>query len=434
MNNVWQQMANSYHPGTDALKTQAIPPGLYRYEDSPKEWWLEWTAANFEFPYKIYGNHDHIIQRVKTAWGSLEGNLGVLLTGIKGTGKTVSAQLLANWAVENGIPVLVVSHPIPLVEVLEHLNQPVVVVFDEFEKTHAEKEDQQALLTALDGMARSRHKRMYVFTTNSKTVDENFLDRPSRIRYCWDFRRLGDDVIEMLLDDLLQPDVAHLRTDILTYLAARKVLSIDVAKTVINEVNLFKEAPSAFAEMMNLSEQDAAGYTLEVINEQREVLRTLSSFFALHRGENARLRGLLSRTGRDEYINNVLRHEDTWTFQDRHRTVCIEIISPTDVLGEFVCHVMVSHTDTWIGKFHKAASAVGADMLWLDERPADWHIPEWARKSEQGVMLTDDEDLARSQWSDEDTVFGTPKKQAFLIRITPNYDSPMSRYGNISLA
>jgi hypothetical protein len=435
MDNIWQQRTNSYYPGTDALTSKLIPPGLYRYSANPLGWWLDRTAERFEFPYKIYGNHDHILKRVKTAWGSLEGNLGVLLNGIKGTGKTVSAQLVANWAIDNGIPVLVVNHAIPLVQVLEHLDQPVVVIFDEFEKTHSDKDEQHSLLTALDGMARSRHKRMYIFTTNNKTVDDNFIDRPSRIRYCWEFRRLEDEVIEAILNDLLMADVQHFRQEILTYLAARRVLSIDVAKTVINEVNLFKEAPSAFNEVMNLSEQDAAGYMLEVLDAKREPVRTLSSFFTLHRGETIRLRGLLTRTGRDAYVNDILRLDETWTFYDRMRGLRLDVVGVTDNLGELVCEVQMDSTfDTWIGKYRKATDALGVGLLWLDERPEGWVVPDWAKKMERGEKLTPDEESTRDNWSGAESVFGTDKNQKLLIRVTPNYEGVSMKFSNFSLA
>jgi SpoVK/Ycf46/Vps4 family AAA+-type ATPase len=391
------------------------------------------SALNFDFPYKIYGNHDHILRRVGTAWGSLEGNLGILLNGIKGTGKTVSAQLLANWAIGLGIPVLLVTHPIPLTTVLEFLDQPVVIIFDEFEKTHEQKQEQHALLTALDGMARSRHKRMYIFTTNTKTVDDNFIDRPSRIRYCWEFKRLTDDVLDDLIADILRPDLAHLGDAIRTYLTTRKILSIDVAKTVINEVNTFREAPEDFADILNLTEMDATGFTLEALNNEREPVRTLTQFFMLRRAENNRLRNLLTRSGRDAYVNDVLAYDDTWTFAEPHKGTSIEILEPTDRPDEWVCHVKVSAFDTWIGKLDTTARVLGIDSLWIDERPEDWQVPEWARKLQSGVTLSDEEDQAKRDWYHADTLFGSDEKKKFLVRITPNYETVVfTKFGNFS--
>lgn len=437
MNSIWQQRSSSYYPGTDALTSKILPPGLYRYEFDINGWWLEHTGSCFEFPYKIYGNHDHILERVKTAWSALEGNLGLLLNGIKGTGKTVSAQLIANWAIQNGIPVLVVNRAIPLVNVLEHIDQPVVVVFDEFEKTHEKKEEQHALLTALDGMARSRHKRMYVFTTNNKTVDDNFIDRPSRIRYCWDFRRLEDEVVEAILDDLLMPDVQHLRPDILTYLASRRVLSIDVVKTVLNEVNLFKEAPSAFADTMNLSELDATCYMLEVLDSNRNSVRTLTSYFTIARADSIRLRGLLSRTGRETYADTVLRSSNTWSFYDHVRGVGIEVVGLTQNMDEMVCHIRTrphGGIESWVSKCRKVCDIPDVSWLMLDERPEGWAVPMWARKMELGEMLTPEEETARDSWVEEESIFGTSKAQKVLIRVTPNYESMVMRFGNLDLA
>jgi len=405
------------------MDTKLLPMGIYRYELTPIGWFLERTGSRFEFPYKIYGNHESILQRVKRAWAALDSNLGILLNGIKGTGKTVSAQLLANWALDNGIPVLVVSHPVPLGEILEKLEQPVLVIFDEFEKTHQKPEHQQALLTAIDGMARNAYKRLFIFTTNTKQVDPNFIDRPSRIRYNWEFKRLEDDVIEEILDDLLDTDLQELRADILTYLATRKVVSIDVVKTIIQEVNIFREAPEAFSAIVNLTEQDARGFTVEVLDEKRQPTKTLSAWFTLHRGENTRLRAMLTKSGRAAWVDSNAAYGESSTFHDRVRDLSLDIIHATDDPNEWVAHLKLPFFDTWVSKFRKLEQRHYNENIWLDQRPEDWRIPEWAHKFQAGTELTDEENAAMCEWISEETVYGTDKHQDVLIRITPNFES-----------
>lgn len=421
MGTLWQQRGSEYWPGTDALMTSLLAPAIYRYEVSMAGWYLNTVETSFQFPYKIYGNHDHILRRVTTAWGALEGNLGVLLNGIKGTGKTVSAQLIANWAIGQGIPVLMVHGPIPLVDVLSSIMQPVLVIFDEFEKTHPKSEDQQSLLTALDGMARSIYKRLFVFTTNKKSVDENFIDRPSRIRYCWEFLRLQDDVVEELVDDLLLPELKHLRPDIQTYLNTRKILSIDVVKTVLNEVNLFREPPSAFAETMNLTEQDVSGFTVEVLDSNRQVVRTLSHFFSPRRSDNARLRNLLTRGGRETFIETVQRFDDTQTFEQTTRGLTLRIVEATEFVDEWICEIRIPLLETWIGKTPKLLGEFYNDSLWCDVRPDGWSTPSWATKLIHGETLTDEETALKDVFETQTTVFGGTERQRFLLRITPNF-------------
>ena len=58
---------------------------------------LKPISENFEFPYKIYGLETDIIDRtLKYYNNTTSGNLGVLLNGIKGTGKTVTSKIICN--------------------------------------------------------------------------------------------------------------------------------------------------------------------------------------------------------------------------------------------------------------------------------------------------------------------------------------------------
>jgi len=426
---IWQQSANQYWPSTNALKCPTIPAGLYQYEKSIAGWFLVRTGDRYEFPYKIYGNHDHIVSRIKAAWTKIEGNLGVLLNGIKGTGKTITAQNIANWAVDAGIPVLVVRHPIPLADVLERFHQEVLVIFDEFEKSHSDKDDQQALLTALDGMARNAHRRLFVFTTNEKTVDTNFIDRPSRIRYCWEFDRLSDDVLEALLTDLLDPDLAPLRASIVTYLQTRKVLSIDVAKTVINEVNMFRQDPSEFAHILNLTEMDALGFTLEILDSNHNPVRTLTPYFTPPRAEMNRLRASLVRSGREKFLNDIA--SNPLQFSDRSRRILLEFHEGTDNPSDWVCHVQIDPFETWLRKFPKVIDIHHEELLWIDKKPDNWEIPEWAKILQKGEKFDDDDEdeeegsprAAFRDWVNAESIYGSKEPADVLVRITPNFES-----------
>jgi hypothetical protein len=417
---VWVQKANTYWSNTTAMQLPQLPPGIYQYSLTPMgSWFLERISTKFEFPYKIYGNNDTIINRVRTAWGSLEGNLGVLLNGVKGTGKTVTAQLLANWVVDQGHPVLLVQNPIPLTDVLQKFNQPVAVLFDEFEKTHNEDEHQQSLLTALDGMARNRHPRLFVFTTNERKVNENLVDRPSRVRYTWEFGRLEDSVIEMLMDDLLDRDLWSFRPEIVSYLARRKVVSIDVAKTVIKEVNLFRESPTVFAPVMNLTEQDVRGFVVEILDQEWKVAKVLTDYFAPHRAYMEMIRGMISPSGQKAMAEQIASgHRNTF----QSYSLKVEVVAPTHDPAVWLCKVAVPLYDTWVKKFTKLEERHYSNMVWIDQPRAGWAIPKWARDFQDGKVLDQEQEEELESWVGSETIFGGDQAAEILVRFTPNFE------------
>lgn len=413
-NNVWQHTGDSYYPSNTAAQAKSLPPAIYRFVQTQTGWFLEKTSDRYTFPYKIYGTSDKITNRIKAAWSKLPSNFGILLNGLKGTGKTITAQQIVNWAIDSGIAVLNVSQPIPLADIMTHIEQPLLVLFDEFEKTHDETRSagcQQELLTAIDGVARNEYRRMFLFTTNTKKVNENFIDRPSRIRYCWEFGRMGPDLIEMVIDDLLDKSLAHFKAGIIGYLNSREVLTMDVVKTVITECNIFREPPADFAEVMNLTEKEPAGYTLEIVESDGRTTELCEHFKT---SNGPWLQSVLSKSGQKMFIDQYCQNNRTQLLANSSG-LHIDMLGPTDKENEWICYVQVPTYKTWLGP--KLCREV-ADYLWLDEQPIGWRTPEWGRKFESGVEMTEAESDAYDAWSRVDSVFGgKPKKVRLRFKI-----------------
>ncbi len=419
--NCWHQHSNTYTPGSSVAISGILPGGIYTYIQTQNGWLLERKQDCFDFGYKIYGSHEAIQNRIQTAWESMDsGNLGVLLNGLKGTGKTVSAQLIANWMAGQGIPVLSVSHYIPLSDVLQSISQPCMIIFDEFEKTHAKKEHQQALLTALDGMSRSEHKRLFLFTTNNATIDTNFIDRPSRIRYMWEFDRLGTDVIDELLDDLLASELQHLRTSISTYLELRRVLSIDVVKTVINEVNVFREDPATFEQILNLTDRVPHQFNVFYTDESgKEVM--VDPWFAPRKVQRTLLASHLNVTP-DKWETFTEDYHGKYSFSDSMSSTTIELHAKLDEENTWMGHLCIPRHKTWLRPLHTLDAYVS--NFWVDRKPDDWRgTPKWAQLENDGKLDevgTDEEKAGYENWTDEHTIFGG-NKMLVKIRVEPIY-------------
>ncbi len=418
-NNVWKESGDRYYPDSASQNVMKLSPGIYRFVQTPVGWYLERTAKKYTFQYKIYGTNDTIIKRVEAAWKNLNCSFGILLNGLKGTGKTITAQMIVNWAIDHDIVVLNVKDPVPLADIVERISQPLLVMFDEFEKTHDEKLDpecQQKLLSTLDGLSRNEHKRIYLFTTNDKTINVNFIDRPSRIRYSWEFGRLGVDVIEMLLEDMLNPELSSLKGDIIAYLNSRDVLTIDVAKTVITECNVFKEAPDKFASFLNLTEKAPGPMKISIVRNDGTVFDVHSLFKSR---QMQQFMQYMTETGRERFIDTHVR-KHTWyqIVNDDHEQIIV--YGPTDKNDEWICELQVPAHRTWAG--NKLAN-MAYSSLWMDEKPTDWIVPTWAKKTESGEELTDEEENDRSHWLDMQSVYGGRKRARVKVRITPNEET-----------
>lgn len=436
--NIWAIQGDNFHPDTQASQSALIPPGLYQFQTNPMGWWLHRLGDNFSFPFKVYGKDQSIVDRFVRAWDQLDGNLGILLNGLKGTGKSVTAQLIANAMVAKGVAVIVANHPIPLAQIMGHaIAQPLVVVFDEFEKTH-DADHQQALLTALDGMSRGPCKRAFVFTTNERRVNENLLDRPSRVRYCWDFQRISDDVIEEIMNDLLRPDLQHLRPAIAAYLGTRLVLSIDVVKAVLTEVNTFGEGPEAFERIMNLSEQEVRSFSVTMPAPDGGDPLQLSTYFRPAGDGLKMLRTALTPSGRSAMIEKlqILAADGGRApiFSDHQLKLHIQIKDSTDDPNIWLCHVALPVWKTWMGK--ELSSRIPDHhphgFAWLDKRPENWEIPAWAASYQSGAKVRPGHKKAMFEFFSKNTVFGGSEYALVPLLFEPNFDLPVLKTGPVS--
>ena len=104
---------------------------------------------------------------------------GVLLTGDKGTGKSVTAKILAK---EANVPIIVINPEIEekyLEEFFKEFDQPVCVLFDEVDKYF----DTSRMLTFLDGMHKTAQKLVIMTANDENRLNRFIKNRCSRIRY-----------------------------------------------------------------------------------------------------------------------------------------------------------------------------------------------------------------------------------------------------------
>lgn len=153
------------------LKYERYGVGSYFEED-----------GSLNLPKKVYTTKDDdiFIKRVNTYFEKTSKlSTGVMLSGVKGTGKTVMAKVIAK---NSNLPVIVVDEDFPTSQINDFFRKfstPVAVIFDEVDK-HWDTED---LLGWLDGV-QTNAKKLVLFTCNDEDqVNEYLKDRCSRVRY-----------------------------------------------------------------------------------------------------------------------------------------------------------------------------------------------------------------------------------------------------------
>lgn len=139
--NIWIQDGNTFVKGSATTKAhpEGLPKGIYEVKESMTGYYLNRLGDSFVFNYKLYGINNEFIDHFVKTYNNTTGNLGVLFNGIKGTGKTVTAEELCN-RIE--LPVIIVKSCKEVDDMLKFLatqiNFDCIFFFDEYEKEFKE--------------------------------------------------------------------------------------------------------------------------------------------------------------------------------------------------------------------------------------------------------------------------------------------------------
>lgn len=198
-----------YRVYDDAVKTfTTLPAQTYGVGFHPRQgFWLEARHDLDTNEMQVYGRHDARADKVLKSFAASDRNFGVILSGHKGIGKSLLVRMIADRAIKNGMPVIIVDRAIGgISRFLASIDQEVMVVFDEFEKTFAADDDgdpQVELLSLFDGI--DGGKKLFVITCNStNNLNEFFVNRPGRFHYHFEIAfPTGEEITQYLKDKLV---------------------------------------------------------------------------------------------------------------------------------------------------------------------------------------------------------------------------------------
>lgn len=251
-----------------------LPQGIYTVT-------VQKNMNGFEYyftPQKDFHIPDYVvsdlafIERVRNVYIKSGKQLGILLHGLSGMGKSMLAkQLCMEMVTKCQMPVIIFDFNSAehIADILKQVNQPSVIFLDEFEKMFANDDvhskpyqEQNELLSILDGTNVSKH--IFLFTANEKTeISPHMFNRPSRIRYCINYTAIPRNVIIQIIDNNVEEQEKREFLYGLTNVV--KTLTYDVLFELINEVLYTEELNvNEFLRVFNLESKQVSANDFKV--------------------------------------------------------------------------------------------------------------------------------------------------------------------------
>lgn len=251
---------------------QTLPAGTYTVGCDPMKGWFLNPITDFNIGTKVYGDAERNADRILNTFEKRPNQTGALLSGEKGSGKTMLAKLVSQKGISRGYPTLVINAPLTgdgFNAFIQNIQQPCIIIFDEFEKNFDE-DAQEKVLTLLDGVFPS--KKLFILTCNDQwRINQHMRNRPGRIFYAIDYKGLTVEFIREYCEDNLT-DKSHIDT-ICRLSMLFENFNFDMLKALVEDMNRYNETPQQVLRLLNAKPTSDGGnrYDVRVIHQGNEV-------------------------------------------------------------------------------------------------------------------------------------------------------------------
>ena len=243
-----------------------IPVGIYKVAfDRMSGTYLEKTEVKLSHG-KIYGSSEKIAQHILDAYKKnvADKNLGVLFSGDKGLGKTLTCRLIIEKIYQEKPVILISDYTPDLADFLANIKN-CVILMDEFEKfmsgnaNGSDNEDdqtkQETILSILDGNTGCAGNLFLLTVNNLYKVDDNFKSRPGRVRYHYKFKSEKADVVREYCNDNLNNKA--ITEEVVKVLGSAGFVSMDIISAFVEELNNFPdEKPEEALRIFNVERSE----------------------------------------------------------------------------------------------------------------------------------------------------------------------------------
>lgn len=258
---------NQFQIYGDALKTyEKLPLGTYEVNfHKMMGFFLTSHSELVVNEEKIYGSTPSKVEKVLRGFQAVDRNFGVILSGRKGIGKSLFVRQLAIRAKDYGLPLILVPTYYPgIADFISSIEQEVIVLFDEFEKTFASQENsnpQEEMLPLFDGI--DNGKKLFIITCNElHKLNSYLLNRPGRFHYHFVLGNPNPDEIKEYMTDKLKPEYHHLIKKLIGF-SLNVDLTYDVLRAIAFELNMGYSFEETLMDL-NISKEGTPKFNIRV--------------------------------------------------------------------------------------------------------------------------------------------------------------------------